>query len=666
MMHYYKKSKNILKGTALAVLFSFIAAFSVNSQVQVMVDDDGVAFTDIANHTTWATATNDLQAAIDAVAADPAGGEVWVAGGTYYPTTLRAADPLAPEPPLNDPTDSNSGADPRQASFVMASSVRVLGGFAGTETSEAGRPADLFGSTNRVILSGDLGTIGDNIDNAYHVVLFPKGVDNAAILEAVYVTEGNANSNDYFAYRGAGIHLREGGTIRGCVVSENHASGGGGGIYLYAGGNLTGGEVSANTTPGKGGGVFLNMGGEVSNCLIHSNQATDPVIAQGGGVFMDGTLTDFGTISHSSINGNISANKGAGIYVYLGGNIINNFISNNEATGNGGGIYSQDGGKIINNTIVSNFADHASGVYANEGGEMYNTVLWGNATQYSTNIQFDYEDLNGTYQVLVDHCAIQDNADPLFTNSINLNTANTGTGIENHPYFIDPITFAGIPANQAELDEIYNSNYRINIESALLDAGLTSPGATLLPPFDMAGNTRVLQNTVDIGAFEANYFDINSSVSSGNGTIDPLDANVLIDEDVLFTLTPEAGFEVANFSINGTDFTSNIVADGNSFTYNQTVTENIDATVTFGVANNLTENKAGKFRLYPVPAESELFISGASIQKIAIFSADGKLVKILEDTNIKSIPVSGLKKGLYLISLTRNSGEVLNTRFIKK
>ncbi len=653
MMHYYKKSNKILKRTAMAVLFSFIAAYSVNGQVQVMVDNDGVAFTDVANHTTWATATNDLQAAIDGVAEDPGGGEVWVAGGTYFPDSLLAADPVAPE-----------ATDARQASFVMASNVRVLGGFEGTEASEGQRPSNLFGSTNRVTLSGDIGTTGDPSDNSYHVVLFPSGTDDSAILEDIYITDGNANNPDHFANRGGGIHLRNGGAINNCVITENHANQGGGGIYLYSGGNLTGSEISNNTTLEKGAGMFLNVGGNVTNCLIHSNISTNPSNAFGGGVFMDGNQTDFGTISHSLIMGNISENRGGGIGVFGGGTISNNFISNNSATGTGGGIYYQEGGLVINNTIVSNEADHAAGVFANEGGEMYNSVVWGNVTEYEANVQFDYLEEDGALQVLVDHCAIQDEDDPLVTNSINLDTANTGT--ENHPYFRNPITFSGIPDDDTQFNEVYASDYRINVESALLDAGVIDPGGTNLPLFDLGGNQRVLQNSVDIGAFEANYFNVTGTISSGNGTIDPIAADVLNDDEIVFTLTPETGYDVATFEINGTDYTSNLVEDGNSYTYTETVTENIDAVVTYDVANNLLENKAGDFQLYPVPAESELFISGASIRKVEIFSADGKLVKILEKTNISSISLSGIKKGLYFISLTEEGGEIINTRFIKK
>jgi hypothetical protein len=130
--------------SCLFILLCAIVSFSAKAQVQIMVDDDGVPFTSISNHTTWESATNDLQTAIDSVY-ENGGGSVWVAGGTYLPTTELAADPSAPVPPGNV----------RHTTFVMRNGVSVTGGFEGDEATPAERPEDLFGTTNKVVLSGD-------------------------------------------------------------------------------------------------------------------------------------------------------------------------------------------------------------------------------------------------------------------------------------------------------------------------------------------------------------------------------------------------------------------------------------------------------------------------------------------------------------------------------
>jgi hypothetical protein len=92
------------------------------------------------NGTSWACAFNDLQ---QALAASDAGDEIWVAKGTYKPTT---------------------GTD-RTASFAMKNGVAIYGGFNGTETAQNQRNR----ATNVTILSGDIGTPNDNSDNSYHV-----------------------------------------------------------------------------------------------------------------------------------------------------------------------------------------------------------------------------------------------------------------------------------------------------------------------------------------------------------------------------------------------------------------------------------------------------------------------------------------------------------------
>lgn len=65
-----------------------------------------------ANGSSWANATDNIQYAINSLSAT--GGQVWVAQGTYKPTT---------------------GTTDRTASFSIASGVQVYGGFPNTGNS---------------------------------------------------------------------------------------------------------------------------------------------------------------------------------------------------------------------------------------------------------------------------------------------------------------------------------------------------------------------------------------------------------------------------------------------------------------------------------------------------------------------------------------------------
>ena len=125
--------------------------------------------------TSWGRAFSDLQAAL---AAARTGDQVWVAEGTYAPT---------------------SGVD-RSASFVVPDGVAVYGGFAGTETTLEDRDWTAHVST----LTGDIGVGGNPNDNSYHVVTI-RGLTAATTLDGFTITGGNADGPTAESKRGAGL-----------------------------------------------------------------------------------------------------------------------------------------------------------------------------------------------------------------------------------------------------------------------------------------------------------------------------------------------------------------------------------------------------------------------------------------------------------------------------
>ncbi len=173
---------------------------------------------DSNNGNSWAQAYQTLQKAIEATAV---GDQIWLAAGTYYPTK------------------DNAGGNPGNGqlkTFFINKDIAIYGGFNGTESSLSQRNW----RTNIAILSGDVGILGDDADNAYHVV-YIQGVSAAMRLDGVAVTKGNANGGDANDFNNPAVNGIGGGvlvyatggvtsapTITNCRIYDNRASGGGG------------------------------------------------------------------------------------------------------------------------------------------------------------------------------------------------------------------------------------------------------------------------------------------------------------------------------------------------------------------------------------------------------------------------------------------------------
>ena len=99
-----------------------------------------------------------------------------MAAGTYKPTRI----------PSTGATSSSS----RDLAFYLNKDLKIYGGFAGTETTLNQRDI----STNPVILSGDIGTVGDNTDNCYHVFIM-SSLTSSAVIDGFIIRDGNANAN---------------------------------------------------------------------------------------------------------------------------------------------------------------------------------------------------------------------------------------------------------------------------------------------------------------------------------------------------------------------------------------------------------------------------------------------------------------------------------------
>jgi len=348
----------------------------------------------------WENACSDLQIALSL--ATP-GDQVWVAEGMYKP----------------DNSDLN-------ATFQLESEVEIYGGFEGGETGNDQRNW----KTNLTVLSGDIGTLGEDTDNSYHVVT-GSGVASTGILDGFVIRDGYAFGPELNAYGGGMYNLNGSPTLTNLILTENKADSGGGGMY-NEGSNpfLKNIEFTKNTVYVSGAGManynssphlmmvsFIEnstgdsgSGGGMSNLYSHPvlNDVTftdNYAGKRGGGLYnsrSNPTLTNVSIINNSlRVTG---GTNGAGIYnVESNPTLTNVTISGNKnQAGGGGGIYNLESIPILNNvTIVNNIAPHG-GAIANENpfGNMTirNSIISGENAVWTTNvftITFEYSLIQG-------------------------------------------------------------------------------------------------------------------------------------------------------------------------------------------------------------------------------------------------------------------------------
>ncbi len=191
----------------------------------------------------WSDAMGDLNQALSQA---DAGTQIWVAKGTYTPT---------------------SSGD-RDVSFNIPDGVQVYGGFNGTETDLDQRNT----KNNVTVLSGEIGNPGIT-DNSYTVVFFDKVTGNT-ILDGFTLTAGNANGEQ----------------------EEANATRCGGAIYINGEEGISKPMIRNCSFEGNlgrdGAAVYINgRNGESSptfeNCMFANNEAG----LDGGAIYNDGRLS---------------------------------------------------------------------------------------------------------------------------------------------------------------------------------------------------------------------------------------------------------------------------------------------------------------------------------------------------------------------------------------
>ena len=329
-----------------------------------------------------------------------------------------------------------------------------------------------------------------------------------------------------------GTVLRSVNGLTNTIVRRSSGSGQVVNMSLYDGANVTNATLDGFTIrEGTISATIMNAG-TIQNCLFASNTcssgaAGSAVIVAGGtvrncnflgnyGAYYGAVhITGFGTVSNCVFSGNSANFDGGGVHIHAnaGGNILSCIITNNSVGRWGGGVEfdnnsnpclvrncliagnssgQQAGGIsafsssciIESCTIVSNSANTIPGAENSSYGTLGGGGLWMTKPPYTCNLRMS-------------NCIVYFN-----TASQTNNIAAVDFSIIK--YSCSPDLSNGIDGNvtaDPQFTDLDHGDYHLKASSACLNAGLNLPWMT--GSSDLAGNQRILFETVDMGAYES-------------------------------------------------------------------------------------------------------------------------------------------------------------------
>lgn len=443
----------------------------------------------------WQNAYQNLTTALTAAHANTAISQIWVAKGTYYPSTTNNRDHF-----FN----------------IRRNNLQVYGGFAGTETDLTQRNAVV----HPTILSGNIGSTASNSDNSYHIMVIelnpsnPQSIDNSLVIDGFTFSEGNANAGSVFnslypRYTGSSIFLSCNFNsinitplIRNCIFADNRAFSSGALTYygISAGSNAlsieqctfqnnyagySGAAIDIMQLDAAGYGVPGVFSVAVEKCSFLGNAVDN--YSQGGAnggvgaginTFGQGTLrVNNTTFINNTIGPSTSfagTYKGTAVSVRNGGNTT---IVNSLAYANNNYIpfYNIQSTLTFVNTSVYNPGSSALDLNNPVANNIYNSILWtDNSTANIIAVS------NGSPTINIENSILNATRQGSITGSNIITTNPAFTNPASGDFSLQP----GSPAINSGNGTLYNNSIYGN--------------------GDLEGNHRIAQTSIDIGAYESN------------------------------------------------------------------------------------------------------------------------------------------------------------------
>jgi len=344
--------------------------------------------------------------------------------------------------------------------------------------------------------------------------LYARGAGSVVKLSNVAV-RGNAASGNGGGIRVSGAAM----TLDHSVVTANTSSDHAAGIDASGGASLTlnNSRVTANSALGNCGGILIsNSSGSLANSTVSGNSVSCNHSYCSGGLYAYASSV---TVAGSTISGNIATGGTSTDYV-TGGfymwqsnvAVTNSTVSGNQAIGNEflAGAFSESnpttgsfGLKLTNTTVSNNFASTSPGAgNANfiTGGLLVGFYVAGDASAANTIISGNGI-VNGTNPPAASDAVVSATSAPTVSIRFSvLGTASSGAFAGNGNVFSDAPGLGVLKNNGGQTQTM-----ALLAGSPALDAGSNALAldANSQPlSADQTGAARIVNATVDIGAFE--------------------------------------------------------------------------------------------------------------------------------------------------------------------
>ena len=439
----------------------------------------------------WANAIPELADALKEAFSHTGIKEIWVAKGTYTPMYCKIGAATAT-------VFADAGRD---NTFSLVKNVKVYGGFdpdAGISNLSHDRVLPGAGNPSpegATVLSGDIDGDGTFAGNAYHVVVAAGNVEEA-LLDGFVITKGYGNETPV-----AAAYI----TINGVAVQY----GWGAGIYnrsTAALGDCSPKYVNVSVIENKiyatsavyGGGIYNNSATpEFFNVHIADNEAIvtgGSVVAYGGGVY----------------NAAAAAGQPLTAPMFTNVYIVNNKASTVETSGlcTGGAMYSNNALVIFTNAFISGNSVSSSSGNAQGGGfylagaaspTLTNVTISGNTASAITGTASPFAECYGLTSSTIRNSVIYGNGVSALGTAIMENSLLQGQDATTN----GNIAASAITGGVADLfTDPEAGDYTLKAGSPLIDAGNNDFFDLLLSATDLAGNARIQNDRIDIGAFE--------------------------------------------------------------------------------------------------------------------------------------------------------------------